>query len=1203
MGASVSSGSQPWSSTDVQSIILKAGSLMALSPGQTIIRQGEQEPSLFFILNGELVIQHSSADGKRTKEIGRRGRNEVIGEISFLLNTPPAASVSVPLDYSRDVTVVEVKRSRIAQLLHRDPKFAGQVFNLLAVALSHRIAMSSQDRIGAVQSVTAETDSAGMLAPEELGTHGPDGGDAAVEPKRFGLADAFAKRILHTPCSVVIEREGAWGDQPCPALLAVFSSAVCLELHALNLVSHRVVPFADVLGCEQVDSPTQARPVLLISCRGTTLLCGLEPAILPYVHSVIEQRRLATAADDAIDSEWSEVSLRELSAEQRELRDTQVKRAYDELYLKQFVSMDEGSEHAGERASHVATAPAAPSASAKKVDLIEEQLTAEEWAALMRGAEHFRFQKGQLIIREGERLRALYQLVSGSAHVEMRIKGRPQALVVARKKPGDLFGERSLLLSGHAKASVVVCSESASVIRLKHGYLKRMLATSQALVSAKFFYFLALDQARRLHLLTQADRLHEDETVTVEKFGAPTRVEDIVANRAYLSILHKHVVAMEKRMQKAKLERSSISSRTASARNLLSSLSRTSRLTSSRVTSSSRNLLSSLSSKRLPGTPAAKPRTTSDSIAGDARRAVEFLVEYDPLQDAPNASVMRLGQRLVSQFIKAQGSKQLRIVTKRQRLECEGAIKAIAFALKENQYASASFGGSAGAEDEETVPYHMMRTALANVAHLCRRFVELNCMQAFLLSAEYEYILALKKKGETTCTAGDFKPVRLLSEGPQPGRKTLEVMKRDCGKRYALQVHSLAALEEAAGGNLVARMKHVRALQQMRTLQTSLRHPLVQTIAYAFHSPTELSIVLAPLCEASLRDYLDADDALSPAQSLYVCAKLVSAIEHLHKHFVLHRDLRAEHVLVDANGQLRLTGFEHAIQGQTALPDSSEAVGALAYRAPEAFACACSATPSTAIGKETTNMTAGLGGSSAPPAFAYGASADWWAFGVVVHEMSERKLPFGDKPTLETLFQEHAAMMAPLRRGRQGAQLLVLALLGEWSVSKRLGATGGASEVKDFSYFRDIDWSTTGHGDTSPSPLKSFRIWKDIQKRKAEATKQRRASIDRRVDALVPELSFFVPEAPTQPDRPAQPAQPAKAIANFGAYLGAPFAGSDGQGAKSKVAAPKDTPKSSTAATSSAEELRKILEEFDYVSEYVLVEEFMETMAAKTSFL
>lgn len=70
---------------------------------------------------------------------------------------------------------------------------------------------------------------------------------------------------------------------------------------------------------------------------------------------------------------------------------------------------------------------------------------------------------------------------------------RTQAVVVARRRAGEMFGERTLLLGGEASASIVVDSEKAVLIRLTDAYLNKLFKSNPGL-PGKFFCFLATDQ-------------------------------------------------------------------------------------------------------------------------------------------------------------------------------------------------------------------------------------------------------------------------------------------------------------------------------------------------------------------------------------------------------------------------------------------------------------------------------------------------------------------------------------------------------------------------------------------------------------------------------------------------------------------------------------------------------------------------------------
>lgn len=203
---------------------------------------------------------------------------------------------------------------------------------------------------------------------------------------------------------------------------------------------------------------------------------------------------------------------------------------HEKLYARKHISVvDEnaadGADHHGQHRKET-------------VEAVMGQLSVQEWGSLIGSAEHFEVENRHPIIKEGEQSHSLYQLTAGTATVELHVEGRPQAVVVARKEKGDIFGERSLLLGGGARASVVVDSPKASVLRLSSAHVHKVLHSAHPQLAGKFYYFLALDQARRLQELSE--HVGDSTSVVVEAgSAAPTTIQDLVNNPAYLSILEK----------------------------------------------------------------------------------------------------------------------------------------------------------------------------------------------------------------------------------------------------------------------------------------------------------------------------------------------------------------------------------------------------------------------------------------------------------------------------------------------------------------------------------------------------------------------------------------------------------------------------------------------------------------------------------------
>ena len=581
------------SSKQSEALILRLGKLRSAEPGVALVRQGETSPHLFYIVNGELSVCYTDAEGK-TRTLGKRGKGEVVGEISFLLNTTPNTSIVVNPAYEHDVTVCEIDRKHALATIQRDPTFAAAIFEKLSMLLAERIASASAS---SAQSTAAMLMSAPAAEAEDA--------DAELLPDRFGLEAEGQSFVMQAYCTVTVddrrqpkeksraerrnakhrhsaqddahsrnsrtskgeagftnlfsgpfsepEREShvkapheTQGDVRFPALIAVFTSAVCLELTALSFVSHRVVSFDEIVNVEICDEAS-AKFTLLLACRGYTLFVSMNNASsFGRLARELEMRRLHAMDTDECDRKTVVGDL--AAAHQLPTRHSELVRAFN--WVPSQEGQSAGGEGPGFHSSKRVTAATKIQAAARGLlarkhvwqdNKIMSDLTLADWKLLMSNAEYFVLDKGDAIIKEGEKTCALYQLTQGTATVEVKIKGRPQAVVVAHKQAGDLFGERTLLLGGRAHASIVVSSEPASVMRLKGSKLKKLLAAGTGSkksgeLSAKLYYFLAVDQAKRLRALTSlaaGETKHKAAKVITRGLGsAPTTMSDIAASPA-----------------------------------------------------------------------------------------------------------------------------------------------------------------------------------------------------------------------------------------------------------------------------------------------------------------------------------------------------------------------------------------------------------------------------------------------------------------------------------------------------------------------------------------------------------------------------------------------------------------------------------------------------------------------------------------------
>ena len=136
----------------------------------------------------------------------------------------------------------------------------------------------------------------------------------------------------------------------------------------------------------------------------------------------------------------------------------------------------------------------------------------------------------------------------------------------------------------------------------------------------------------------------------------------------------------------------------------------------------------------------------------------------------------------------------------------------------------------------------------------------------------------------------------------------------------------------------------------------------------------------------TLRQRLERDGALPPAQALDIALELADALARAHHLGVIHRDLKPENVLLAADGTPRLTDFGLAFDAAaTRLTQQGTLLGTLAYLSPEAVR-----------GEEA------------------GAAGDVWALGVMLLEMVTGRHPFMRASGGATLLAILAAELPPL---------------------------------------------------------------------------------------------------------------------------------------------------------------------------------------------
>lgn len=174
-------------------------------------------------------------------------------------------------------------------------------------------------------------------------------------------------------------------------------------------------------------------------------------------------------------------------------------------------------------------------------------------------------------------------------------------------------------------------------------------------------------------------------------------------------------------------------------------------------------------------------------------------------------------------------------------------------------------------------------------------------------------------------------------------------------------------------------IKHKMADQIKReiSIMKLVRHPYVVRLHEVLASRTKIYIILEFITGGELFDKIVRHGRLSEAEARLYFQQLIDGVDYCHSKGVYHRDLKPENLLLDSQGNLKISDF-----GLSALPEQ---------------------------GVSLLRTTCGTPNYVAPEVLSHkgynGAAADVWSCGVILYVLMAGYLPF-DELDLTTLYSK-----------------------------------------------------------------------------------------------------------------------------------------------------------------------------------------------------
>eukprot|EP00928_Gymnodinium_smaydae_P044141 TRINITY_DN29463_c0_g1_i1.p1 TRINITY_DN29463_c0_g1~~TRINITY_DN29463_c0_g1_i1.p1 ORF type:complete len:328 (+),score=21.77 TRINITY_DN29463_c0_g1_i1:66-1049(+) len=164
----------------------------------------------------------------------------------------------------------------------------------------------------------------------------------------------------------------------------------------------------------------------------------------------------------------------------------------------------------------------------------------------------------------------------------------------------------------------------------------------------------------------------------------------------------------------------------------------------------------------------------------------------------------------------------------------------------------------------------------------------------------------------------------------------------DGGQASVFQAARISDIEDEPNGSERVAVKIFHGDNAQRSCQTELRHlvavqghcNIVRLVeCFDFH-PTLNALVLE-LCETDL-EVLCSQSDISESEAIRITRGALSGLEHMHKHGIVHRDVKPENISMAYDGSARLIDFGVAACVSNA-KEMSRRRGSFEYMAPELF--------------------------------------------------------------------------------------------------------------------------------------------------------------------------------------------------------------------------------------------------------------------------
>eukprot|EP00347_Sterkiella_histriomuscorum_P000586 403375278 len=157
--------------------------------------------------------------------------------------------------------------------------------------------------------------------------------------------------------------------------------------------------------------------------------------------------------------------------------------------------------------------------------------------------------------------------------------------------------------------------------------------------------------------------------------------------------------------------------------------------------------------------------------------------------------------------------------------------------------------------------------------------------------------LQVGKQNQRTKMA-NYEVIKIIGKGGFS--KVLLVRQKSSGKLFAMKI---------INKEMIKKRGKIKQIMTERNILLKSKHPYIIQLEEAFQSKYHLHLVLEFCPGGELFYHLQLRGRFSEAQTRFISAQIICALEYLHSNEILYRDLKPENVLVDIEGHIKISDF------------------------------------------------------------------------------------------------------------------------------------------------------------------------------------------------------------------------------------------------------------------------------------------------------